>query len=205
MKPFAITLTVCCWLLFACKPAAPPAAAPGTDSLAISKDSLQETDENENEDLADFEKEEFEAGMQALLKSYDTPIQIDTSLVLDEDSVRLRLKYFCLKDSAIRIPKSFFERFLTKDFITHNFACSVHLENKGQVMLDTTITADYFRQYFDKDFRAFAVLSDPWLAVVPEEHLLKIEMVMIVPLTEIVIFIVIKVNKDGKIEVVVKE
>ncbi|QKJ28396.1 hypothetical protein HQ865_11470 [Mucilaginibacter mali] len=88
-----------------------------------------------------------------ILKSYDDVKTIDTMLVNGNDSLNFHLKYYCLKNTNLLVPKSYdIDKSAPKDFLTHEFASDVLLVNKRDTVLKKQFRASDFAPYFKDEF-----------------------------------------------------
>jgi hypothetical protein len=95
------------------------------------------------------------------IASYDKPLNIDTVFKRGGDTLELRLHYYCLKDSAIRLPKVYLDIYKMDSFITHNFETQLQLKRNGIIMLDTVVRKMDFEPLMDRYLKSFGTLRQP--------------------------------------------
>ena len=106
----------------------------------ISKDDLN---------LPQLQSEERER----LKKEYDKIKVIDSTFISDKDTLHFHLKYYCLKDSNLVIPKFYdTDNKIPKEFITHPFVADISLKNNGHTVLNKQFKASDFAPFFEDNF-----------------------------------------------------
>src|ERR1700759_1011058 len=74
----------------------------------------------------DQEGPSFEQVKEDLLSSYDKIEHIDTMVIIENDSLKIHEKYYCLHDSTLNIPKKYlWGGDKSKDFVTHHFVSNI--------------------------------------------------------------------------------
>lgn len=88
-----------------------------------------------------------------ILKSYDDVLTIDTVMVNGVDSLHFHLKYYCLKNTTIVVPKSYdVENKTPIEFSTHEFASDIYLVNKKDTVLKKQFTSSNFNHSYTDAF-----------------------------------------------------
>lgn len=85
-----------------------------------------------------------------IANSYDNMRRIDTTLIRGNDSLHFHLKYYCLKNSTLTIPKSYNKA--QDDFVTHPFASNIMLINGKDTVLNKQFQATDFNPFFTDNF-----------------------------------------------------
>jgi hypothetical protein len=106
-----------------------------------------------------WSKKGWEKEKTAYFDSYNKPIEVDTILKkFKNDKIRIKYKYYCLNDSAIKLPKMYLWWTKAKTFTTHNFAVDLLIIKNDSIILKKTITKhDLNKIVKDKDQRKFAI------------------------------------------------
>jgi hypothetical protein len=90
---------------------------------------------------------------ERLKKEYDKIKVIDSTFINDKDTLLFHLKYYCLKDSNLVIPKFYdTEDKIPKEFITHPFVADISLTNNGHTVLNRQFKASDFAPFFVDNF-----------------------------------------------------
>jgi|GEM_PF-1305029 len=160
-----------------------PAQVQSSDSVVIDKQENQQTqniDEAEP-DIAYWRKK--------FIDSYDQISQIDTFGIIQGDTLHIHLKHYCLKDSAIQIPKEYiFDKQIPK-FTTHNFAAELTISSKqdtSSLMINKDSFIKYVRHEVENDIVKYGVLQDPrYRGIDAKEQLVKVEFTWIIPVTDV--------------------
>ncbi len=88
-----------------------------------------------------------------LIERYDQVETVDTTIVNGSDNLKLRLKYYCLKDSSIIVPKTYqSDEKNPHAFITHPFASTVLLIHNQDTVLNREFKASDFNPFFEDNF-----------------------------------------------------
>jgi len=85
-----------------------------------------------------------------IASNYDNIKRIDTTLIKGSDSLHLHLKYYCLKNSTLTVPKSYSNA--QKDFVTHPYASNILLINGKDTVLNKQFQATDFNAFFTDNF-----------------------------------------------------
>lgn len=138
-----------------------------------------------------------------VLKSYDEIKIVDTTLINGDDSIRLHLKYFCLKDEILVIPKSYvFDKNNPRDFITHDFASNILLIHKSDTIFKKTIRKNDFNSIIADQLIKFGTLRMPNLSA---SNMDKSQIVLVysisIPMTEIGTSVSFIINKKGDFKI----
>jgi hypothetical protein len=88
-----------------------------------------------------------------LINQYDRVETIDTTIVNGNDKLKLFVKYYCLKDSIIAVPKTYqFDEKKPQGFITHPFTSNILLTRNGDTVLNKQFKARDFNPFFQDNF-----------------------------------------------------
>ncbi|NCD68160.1 hypothetical protein [Mucilaginibacter agri] len=87
---------------------------------------------------------------QCIANNYVKVERIDTTLISGTDSLHLILKYYCLTNSTLTVPKSYEES--SNDFVTHPFATNIVFVNGKDTVLNKQFKATDFNPYFTDNF-----------------------------------------------------
>jgi predicted nucleotidyltransferase len=113
------------------------------------------------------------------------------------DSFKVHLKYYCLKDSAIKVPKELVYMYKLDSFVTHNFVTRVRIERNGVSILEKTIHKEEFDKFLYPEWKQYSVLRDPSLEL--KNNLIEISNSISIPLTDLGVLTSILVDRDGKV------
>jgi len=87
---------------------------------------------------------------QRIANNYGKVERIDTTFISGTDSLHLLLKYYCLTNSTLTVPKSYEKT--PNDFVTHPFATNIVLVNGKDTVLNKQFKATDFNPYFTDNF-----------------------------------------------------
>jgi hypothetical protein len=100
-----------------------------------------------------------------LSKTYDEVKKIDTILKVGNDSLHLKVKYYCVKDSSLVIPKQYvFGEKPPKDFTTHDFASDIVITQNEQIIFNKTIRKSSFTSVITDQLKKYGILMMPYLS-----------------------------------------
>jgi len=87
------------------------------------------------------------------IERYNDVETIDTALVVGGDVLKFYLKYYCLKDSVILVPKQYQMNMNPPEpFKTHPFVTDIVLVNNGDTVLNKQFEASDFSPFFQDNF-----------------------------------------------------
>jgi hypothetical protein len=138
-----------------------------------------------------------------LLKKYDEVKIIDTILVSGKDSLHLHLKYYCVKDSNLVIPKKYvFDDKNPQDFITHGFASNILLVHHRDTIFNKTIRRSDFNSVITDQLRNYGTLKMPYLSEFnKDKNQVILHYSISIPATEIGTGASLIINKKGDFRV----
>ncbi|HEY4196282.1 MAG TPA: hypothetical protein VGM63_12150 [Mucilaginibacter sp.] len=143
-----------------------------------------------------------------IVKSYDKAKEIDSVFVNGSDTLHLHLKYFCLKESNLVIPKFYDEnKENPKDFDTHEFASDIVLALNHDTILNKEFKASDFSPFFEDNFggnlKKYGSLSMPYLSRRNKD---KSHIVLVCPIaipsTDIGLGLFLILQKNGNYQIV---
>jgi len=112
-------------------------------------DSLTRTDVMDMSDLPPTQHQERER----LSKTYDQVKVIDSTFIINNDTLKFHLKYYCLRDSNLVIPKFYeFDENPPKDFVTHPFVADISLKRNGRFILSKQFKGSDFNPFYKDPF-----------------------------------------------------
>ncbi|QKJ29511.1 hypothetical protein HQ865_06995 [Mucilaginibacter mali] len=89
----------------------------------------------------------------ALIKRYDEVQIIDTTFIDGTDSLHFYLKYYCLKNDKIKVPKKYqSDEKVPYLFVTHPFASDITLIRNADTVLKKQFTANDFKPFYNDPF-----------------------------------------------------
>jgi hypothetical protein len=128
---------------------------------------------------------------------YDHPVTIDSVFFAGTDVLELHVYYYCLKDSAIKVPKSYVGMYKLDSFVTHNFETQVKLTKNGKVILERTVRKKDFVPFLDHYLKSYAVLLFPDVGM--ENDTIHISYSITIPLTDVGIGARMLIDRNGKV------
>lgn len=138
-----------------------------------------------------------------LSKSYDEIKIVDTTLINGRDSIRLHLKYFCLKDRNLVIPKTYvFDKNNPQDFITHDFASNILLIHNRDTIFNKTIRKNDFNSIIADQLIKYGTLRMPNLSASNmDKSQIVLHYSISIPATEIGASVSLIINKKGDFKI----
>lgn len=141
-----------------------------------SNDSIEETEPSED-DL-------FQKAYSDLIKSYNKNEIIDSIFIIGTDTFHVRMKYHCLKNTKVVVPKQFLIPNMNTDFSTHDFILKLIISRNNQSYFDRTYEKNYFfKQLQNEDLKKFGVIFSPYIERVGKNLVLGVSIT--IPLTDI--------------------
>lgn len=115
---------------------------------------------------------------------YDHPVDIDSIFRTGGDVLEVRLHHYCLKDSAIRLPKEYADMYKLDSFVTHNFETQLVVKRNDTVILDRVVRKKDFEGLLQYDnLRSYAVLLFPDVGMVRDT--INVSYSITIPLTDV--------------------
>jgi len=141
----------------------------------------------------------FDEVKNELLSRYDKVERIDTTIVIDDDSLHIHEKYYCLKDNAVIVPKKYlWGGDKTKDFITHNFVSDITVIKNKDTVINKIFTVKDFNSAIFPEERQYAILFNRSFHGYDKLHNgLVFGYSITIPLTDVGRPAYIAINKNG--------
>jgi hypothetical protein len=140
---------------------------------------------------------ELDSALEDYLKGYKTPYTKDTSFLVGNDTLRIKIKHYCLLDSAISLPERYLTIYNLDSFITHNFESKIQLIKNEMLILNTIVKKESFAQFLNPELAKYGVLLYP--GVRKEDDRIFIDYSISIPLTDVGIPVNIELKGDGTI------
>ncbi len=105
----------------------------------------------------------FKEVLADLLASYNKTENIDKLVVDGGDSLKIHLKYYCLRDSSVIVPKHYvWGGDTTKDFVTHSFVEKVVVVKNKDTVLNKIFTRADFNNVIQDQLKKHAIIFSPY-------------------------------------------
>jgi hypothetical protein len=141
---------------------------------------------------------------ERISKSYDNIQLIDTLLMSGKDTLRLHLKYYCLKSGTLVIPKKYeVDEKKPENFITHEFATDILLIANSDTILNKQFKATDFNSFFEDPFagnlkKYGSVIDLPGLSTKDiGKGIITLHYSIAIPTTDLGIGLTLAIRKDG--------
>jgi hypothetical protein len=141
--------------------------------------------------------EELKGIMEEYTGMYNKPFYIDTSYVVNSDTIHFLLKHYCLMDSAIEVPDKYVGIYQLHSFITHNFETIIKIHKNGKQFIEERIVKTDFDKYLHPDLKKFGVLLYPEIRYLKDS--IELGYSISVPLTDVGVGLRAVINKNGSI------
>jgi hypothetical protein len=209
-KPFSILLLIALGIWTSCNS---QSSVKSTDSSKVSDTSKKAADAKQkaiDAQMAEGARPESEEETpspaeerERLSKSYNEVKKIDTILKAGNDSLHLQLKYYCIKDSTLVIPKKYvFGEKSPKDFITHDFASEIVITQNGQTIFNKTIRKGNFNSVITDQLKSYGILMKPYLSTTNgDKDQVVLDYSISIPGSEIGTGVSLTINKKGDYKV----
>lgn len=139
----------------------------------------------------------YEEGKKYLLSQYDKVIHQDTLFMIKDDTFKLSIKYYCLKDKTLIIPKKFaFGSKNPKDFVTYDFAAKIMLWKGQDTLTNMMVKKAVFSELLDDKLNRFGSLGTPNITFNERDQIL-VRFAVGIPLTDLASNVYLVINKDG--------
>ena len=143
-----------------------------------------------------------------IINAYDQVQTIDTVFATGTDKLQFHLKYSCLKDSKIVVPKTYdLDNKTPKPFVTRAFVSTILLINNGDSVLNKQFQASDFNPFFEDVFggnlKKYGSILMPEFSrnnMVGQQIVLAYS--VSIPTTDIGIGLSLIITKDGKYKIV---
>ncbi len=191
--------SACIALLFSCNNLSPNSKK---TTSAIKKADRSQKDKSiaaSDEDDGNVEPS-FDEVKAELLSRYNKVEHVDTTIIVEKDTLHIQEKYYCLKDNAVIVPKKYlWGGDTTKDFVTHNFvSCIVIIKNKDTIINKTFRKSD-FDNVVNPEERKYAIIFTASFAGYKKLYDSIVFCYSItVPLTDVGVPACIAVNRKGE-------
>jgi len=168
-----------------------------TDSIGISKQLTVAEQMALGDGNGDNLPPNYEEGKKYLLSQYDKVIYKDTLFILKDDTLKLSIKYYCLKGKTLTIPKKFaFGSKSPKDFITYDFAAKIMLWKGQDTLTNMIVEKAIFSELLDDKLNHFGSLGTPHITSNARYQIL-VRFAVGIPLTDLASNVYLVINKDG--------
>lgn len=163
--------------------------------------STVETSSVDSRTIPEISIEDNEKLMETLRSYTDmvmTPINIDTSFVLDGIQFNIQLAHNSLGDNGVNVPSKYVEMYGIANFITHNFNSTVWVRRGDEVILEIIIKKEDFRHLLDESLQQYGVLLYPNLD--GNDSLIQINHSISIPLTDVGARVTTTIDKNGLVK-----
>lgn len=137
--------------------------------------------------------------VQDYIRLYGDTIKIDTSFNRNEKKITVSFRHFCTYDSLIHLSGKFVGIYGLKEFITHDFKSTLKITNGEEIVIDTAISKEIFKDEIFSEETLNGVLLYPNLSFSYDKML--IDYSISVPLTDIGIGVSLECKYNGGIAV----
>lgn len=131
------------------------------------------------------------------IAAYDKTKTIDSGFGAGADTFSLHVRYYCLRDSGIVLPKRYAEMYGRRSFVTHNYACDVRLERNGSAVLVKSIRKRDFGDLLHPELREYGALLDPEVRI--RDGAFEVDISISIPLTDVGMLGEALIDTGGKI------
>lgn len=144
------------------------------------------------------EQEDLNNTIEEFMKMCNKPEVIDSSFILDGDTVVISAKHYCLMDSLVTIPKKYVSLYKLDSFKTHNFTTLVTVKMNGKKVTEKIVMKTDFENYLDANLKEYGVLLYPEIR--KQSDAIIIDYSISIPLTDVGTGVSAIIKKDGTID-----
>lgn len=165
------------------------------DSVAIEASKEQMTEEANQE--PDYKKQRGK-----FILSYNDAVEIDTTLAFGQEDINIRFKYYCLFDSAIKIPSKYIWEGGMDQFATHNFESDILITKNEGLLYEAKVDKETFANLLTKDLVSYGVLLYPsFRKFDPEKREFVFHYSISIPITDVGTSATLYISMDGETRV----
>jgi hypothetical protein len=136
---------------------------------------------------------------ERLINSYSKIAKIDTTIIFNGNNLQIQLIYYCLKDSALVIPKIFvFDEKNPKDFNTYDFASKILISTDKDTLFKRVIGKQEFYPIISKQLQKYGTLRIPTLSISSDKNLIRFHYSISIPVTDIGVGVYLLIDKSGE-------
>lgn len=166
------------------------------DSAKI-QDSILKGNAPKRTEVTDEDTEDLRSILSDYVQQYNNPYVVDSSYIMEKDTIKVSLKHYCLMDSAITIPKKYVGMYKLDSLVTHNFITLLRVEKNGKEVVNRKIQKEDFEKYLEPSLQNYAVLFSP--IVKKGESFIVLNYSISIPLTDVGIGVRSVINQDGTV------
>lgn len=126
----------------------------------------------------------FQDMKSSYIEGYNEEMRIDTILVIENDTISFSLDHYCSYDSTLIVPLKYLND--SNGFITHSFSSKVEISRNNELLFDTILNKEIFRDVITKELEKYGVLRNPYFRAYEREvGVISIGYSISIPLTDI--------------------
>lgn len=154
----------------------------------------------EVDDSIDSYDPSFEEVKEQFEQYYEKTEVLVDSIKIKGQLYKLKLNHYCLFDTLI-VPAEYNWSENPQDYLVHNFASEILLTRDGDIVLDTIMKKDFFRDILNEGLLEYTVLipSLYYMGFDKGEKTFKINYSISIPATDIGTGVILYVGVDGSI------
>ena len=128
---------------------------------------------------------------------YKKPCIVDSVFSSGADTFKLHLRHYCLKDSAIKVPKKYVQIYKLDSFVTHNFATEIKLDRNNNTVFQGTVYKKDFDKYLYPQLKEYGALFCPEVNL--SKDTIELDYSISIPLTDVGAGVTMILNRDGSV------
>jgi hypothetical protein len=135
---------------------------------------------------------------EAFVLSYNDVVKIDTTIAFGAEDINVQLKYYCLFDSAVKIPSKYVWEGGVDQFTTHNFVSDILITKNQDLLYEARIDKDVFANLLSSDLEPYGVLLYPsFRKFDPDKKEFVFHHSISIPITDVGTSATLYVSMDG--------
>ena len=129
-----------------------------------------------------YDKEQNSA-YKELIKSYQKESIIDSVIIINKDTIEIKMTYLCLLDNKIIVPKSYLTPHRESDLISHNFVVDLKMYKNKKRLFQKRLTKNDFQKTLNEEINKYGTLFSPEIR--QKGNNIYIDISISIPLTDI--------------------
>lgn len=123
---------------------------------------ISATSQTEDSSQHDIETITFDDIYNDYSKKYYEITKLDTTILVNQEKHTIKFDYHCLFDSSLVVPYRFYEGDLNNDFVSHNFAINIEVENESEMIYKGELLKNAFDECITEDLKKYGALLYPY-------------------------------------------
>lgn len=165
-----------------------------TNDSTVTEASEEQITKEEVDQEPDYKKQR-----EAFILSYNDVVEIDTTIAFGQEDINIKFKYYCLFDSAIKIPSKYIWEGGMDQFTTHNFESDILITKNEDLLYEAKVDKGTFANLLSNELVSYGVLLYPsFKKFDPEKKEFVFHYSISIPITDVGTSATLYVSMDGE-------